>query len=85
FLVDIHTLGTKAFDHATPDGTTLRSTLESPSIPKVLFDVRNDSAALFHQYHVELAGVHNLQVMELGTRSHPGKFLTGLGKCISWD
>ncbi|GKZ40080.1 hypothetical protein AbraIFM66950_002203, partial [Aspergillus brasiliensis] len=85
FLVDIHTLGAKAFDHAAHDGTTLRSMLELLSIPKVFFDVRNDSAALFHQYHVELAGVHDLQVMELGTRTHSGKFLTGLGKCISRD
>ncbi|RAH63501.1 hypothetical protein BO85DRAFT_495395 [Aspergillus piperis CBS 112811] len=85
YLVDIHTLGATAFNHATTTGTTLRSILESFMIPKVFFDVRNDSAAMFHQYQVELAGVHDLQVMEMGIRPHPGKYLAGLRKCISRD
>ncbi|OJI83214.1 hypothetical protein ASPTUDRAFT_123314, partial [Aspergillus tubingensis CBS 134.48] len=59
--------------------------LESFMIPKVFFDVRNDSAAMFHQYQVELAGVHDLKVMEVGIRAHPGKYLAGLGQCISRD
>ena len=40
---------------------------------------------MFHQYQVELAGVHDLQVMEVGTRAHPGRYLSGPKKCISRD
>ncbi|RDK41191.1 hypothetical protein M752DRAFT_267480 [Aspergillus phoenicis ATCC 13157] len=58
---------------------------ESDGIPKVFFDVRNDSAAMFHQYQVELAGIYDLEVMEVGTRARPGKYLAGLAKCISRD
>ncbi|RDH36377.1 hypothetical protein BDQ94DRAFT_157840 [Aspergillus welwitschiae] len=54
-------------------------------IPKVFFDVRNDSVAMFHQYQVKLAGIYDLQVMEVGTRARPGKYLAGLAKCISRD
>ncbi|RDH26307.1 exonuclease [Aspergillus welwitschiae] len=74
FLVDILSLKDKAFSHSTSDGSTLRSILESPSISKVFFDVRNDSDALFSQYGIELAGVQDLQLMELATR-----------KCIEHD
>ncbi|PYH29290.1 uncharacterized protein BO87DRAFT_401472 [Aspergillus neoniger CBS 115656] len=84
-LIDVHTLGATAFNHATNTGTTLRSILELFMMPKVFFDVPNDSAAMFHQHQAELAGVHDLQVMEVGTRAHPGKYLAGLGKCISRD
>ncbi|RAK83046.1 hypothetical protein BO79DRAFT_233655 [Aspergillus costaricaensis CBS 115574] len=84
YLLDIRTLGATAFNHATNTGTTLRSILESFMISKVFFDVQNDSATMFHQYHVELAGVHDLQVMEVGTRAHPGKYLAGSGKA-SWS
>ncbi|KAI2896356.1 hypothetical protein CBS63078_5647 [Aspergillus niger] len=85
FLADIHILGATAFNQATSAGTTLRSILESAMIPKVFFDFRNDSAAMFHQYQVELAGIYDLQVMKVGTRARPGKYLAGLAKCISRD
>ncbi|GLA08253.1 hypothetical protein AnigIFM60653_009782 [Aspergillus niger] len=70
----------EAFDYATTTGKTLRSILESDGIPKVFFDVRNDSAAMFHQYQVELAGIYDLQVMEVGTRARPGKYLASPAK-----
>ncbi|KAJ6105326.1 hypothetical protein N7523_010136 [Penicillium sp. IBT 18751x] len=85
FLVDIHTLRDKAFSHSTPDGTTLRSILESPSIPKVFFDVRNDSDALFSHHRIELSGMQDLQLMELATRKSSRRFVNGLGKCIEYD
>lgn len=40
---------------------------------------------MFHQYQVELAGIYDLEVMEVGTRARPGKYLAGLAKCISRD
>lgn len=85
YLVDIYTLKDKAFSHSASDGLTLRSILESPSIPKVFFDVRNDSDALFGHYGINLAGVQDLQLMELATRTFSKRLVNGLGKCIEHD
>lgn len=67
------------------NGQTLMGILESPHIPKVFFDVRNDSDALFHHFNVKLAGVINLQLMELATRYYSRKYVSGLAKCIDRD
>ncbi|TVY13036.1 hypothetical protein LARI1_G009337 [Lachnellula arida] len=85
YLIDIHTLGTKAFDTTSELDHTLRSVLQSESIPKVFFDVRNDSDALFSQFKISLAGITDLQVMEYGTRSFRRQFVSGLSKCIDRD
>ena len=45
YLVDIHTLRNKAFSTPGTNGCTLKDILESDVIPKVFFDVRNDSDA----------------------------------------
>ncbi|KAJ5995438.1 hypothetical protein N7481_002415 [Penicillium waksmanii] len=85
YLLDIHSLQEKA--SSTPDsrGTTLKKVLESNEFKKVFFDVRNDSDALFAHYGIHLAGIQDLQLMELVTRSYSKKFVTGLGKCIEKD
>ncbi|KAJ6190332.1 hypothetical protein N7519_000353 [Penicillium mononematosum] len=85
FLIDIYGLKDKAFSYPAPSGTTLRAILESPSIPKVFFDVRNDSDALFSHYQIELSGVQDLQLMELATRRFSKRRVNGLGKCIEND
>ncbi|KAG4427040.1 hypothetical protein IFR05_017477, partial [Cadophora sp. M221] len=85
YLIDIHTLGSKAFDTTGELDHTLRSVLQSESIPKVFFDVRNDSDALFSHFKISLAGVIDLQVMEYGTRSFQKGFVNGLSKCIERD
>ncbi|KAJ5865190.1 uncharacterized protein N7529_007106 [Penicillium soppii] len=85
FLIDIYVLKDKAFSHPGLNGTTLRAILESPSIPKVFFDVRNDSDALFSHYQIELKGVQDLQLMELATRKISKRYVNGLGKCIEND
>jgi len=41
----------------SPKGTIAEVILESPDIPKVFFDVRNDSDALYSHFDVSLAGV----------------------------
>ncbi|KAI0582679.1 3-5 exonuclease domain [Pyrenophora tritici-repentis] len=65
---------------------TLKTILESPTIPKVFFDVRNDSDALFTHYKVALSCIHDLQVMELATRpmttGNSRQFLCSLSTCI---
>jgi exonuclease 3'-5' domain-containing protein 1 len=86
YLFDIHVLGDLAF--STPGGSeslTLRDIFESPTIPKAFFDLRNDSDALFSHFQVSLAGIHDIQLMELATRSGRRKFLHGLSKCIEKD
>lgn len=85
FLIDIHTLGSAAFSTEGKQGHTLRSVLQSDLIPKVFFDVRNDSDALFSHYDISLAGVVDLQLMEYATRTFRRKFVNGLSKCIERD
>lgn len=86
YLVDVYKLGKAAFSNPEPgEHTSLRAILESPSIKKVLFDVRNDSDALFSHYNIRLDGIQDLQLMELATRSGPKKYVAGLAKCIERD
>lgn len=48
YLIDIHTLKENAFAKAASNGQTLKKLLETESVPKVFFDVRNDSDALYN-------------------------------------
>ncbi|KAI5857363.1 ribonuclease H-like domain-containing protein [Durotheca rogersii] len=83
FLIDITTLGMDAFTTPGQSGSTLKAVLESKYIPKVIFDVRSDSDALYALYNIKLAGVDDLQLMELGSRSKNRTTVNGLSKCIS--
>jgi exonuclease 3'-5' domain-containing protein 1 len=85
YLIDIHILGGKAFSTAGASGQTLKGILESGSIPKVFFDVRNDSDALFSHFDINLAGVRDIQLMELATRTYNRRLVKGLAKCIERD
>ncbi|KAK4690478.1 exonuclease 3'-5' domain-containing protein 1, partial [Lecanoromycetidae sp. Uapishka_2] len=87
YLIDIHVLGDTAFVTAGTDGNTLRGVLESPSIPKACFDVRNDSDALYHHFGISLQGIHDIQLMENASRGHQSsrRLLNGLIKCIEAD
>jgi exonuclease 3'-5' domain-containing protein 1 len=84
FVVDIHVLKSAAFTTCASDSTlTLKGILESDEIPKVIFDVRNDSDNLFAEYGICLGGVRDLQLMEYFSRPRePGFTLLGLAKCI---
>jgi exonuclease 3'-5' domain-containing protein 1 len=85
YLVDIHTLGHTAFSTRGSNGSTLKELLESESIPKVFFDVRNDSDALYSHFQIKLAGIQDLQLMELATRTFSKAHVNGLGRCIERD
>jgi exonuclease 3'-5' domain-containing protein 1 len=85
YLIDVHRLEAKAFDHSTADGTSLQTVLESPNIFKVFFDIRNDSDALHAHFGVNVAGIIDLQVIEYATRNPRGKYVNGLAKCIEKD
>jgi exonuclease 3'-5' domain-containing protein 1 len=84
-LIDIYTLGKEAFDTSGPGAQTLRGILESRDYPKVFFDVRNDSDAMYSHYQISLGGVIDLQLLEFASRSQKGRFIKGLAKCISED
>ncbi len=88
YLVDIYQLGNSAFYTTNGEGHCLKSILESSDIPKVFFDVRNDSDALFHLHGISLDGVIDLQVMELVTRdkcSEPAYDVFDLARCVERD
>lgn len=85
FLLDIHILGDKAFTTPGADGQSMKDILESDAIPKAFFDVRNDSDALFHHFGIRLAGIQDIQLMELATRTFSKRCVHGLSKCIEQD
>ncbi|KAF3074472.1 hypothetical protein CFAM422_003837 [Trichoderma lentiforme] len=85
YLIDVQSLGDKCF--STPGETrwTLKAILESPYIPKVFFDVRSDSDALFVIFGITLNGVVDLQLMEFAIRPHQGKKrVMGLERCVRY-
>ena len=85
YLIDVHILRANTFATPGKSGKTLRDILESASIPKVFFDVRNDSDALYAHYNIALQGVQDVQLMENASRPGPvsGKRLvSGLARCI---
>ncbi|XP_013401995.1 piRNA biogenesis protein EXD1-like [Lingula anatina] len=59
FLFDILELGKRVFDRG------LREILEDPTREKLMFDCREDSDILWHQYHVKLDGVLDLQLLQI--------------------
>jgi exonuclease 3'-5' domain-containing protein 1 len=83
YLVDVHILGAQAFNTSGVKQKTLKDILRDEKIPKVFFDVRNDSDALFAHFGVALQGVEDVQLMESATRRTTAsrKFLSGLAKC----
>ncbi|EHK41511.1 hypothetical protein TRIATDRAFT_28531 [Trichoderma atroviride IMI 206040] len=85
YLVDVLVLGDESFSTCGESGLSFKNILESREIPKVFFDVRNDSDALHHHFQIKLAGILDLQLMELATRNTPRRFVSGLAKCIERD
>lgn len=85
FLVDVFLLKGAALCTSNRSGTNLRSIFESALVPKVFFDVRNDCDALFSHFQVSMSGVHDVQLLEVATRSNSRDRVSGLGKCIEKD
>ena len=84
YVIDVHVLGVQAFNTTGVKRKTLKDILQDEKIPKVFFDVRNDSDALFAHFGVELQVVEDVQLMESATRgtTESRKFLSGLAKCV---
>lgn len=85
YLIDVHTLQADTFTTANEKGTTLKGVLESSTVPKGFFDIRNDSDALFSLYGIKVAGIHDIQLMELARRNGSKRRVSGLAKCIEVD
>ena len=85
FLIDVFVLQGAAFNTPNKTGTTLRSILESALVPKVFFDVRNDADALYAHFNISLQGVHDIQLLEVATRSWAKDRVVGLRQCIRSD
>jgi exonuclease 3'-5' domain-containing protein 1 len=84
-LLDVHILGSLVFSTKSSTGTSLKHILESSEYPKVFFDLRNDSDALYAHFGVKLNCVIDVQLLEFGTPPRPGRFLKGLAKSIAED
>lgn len=82
-LVDVTTLGQQAFTVSGQDGRTLQGILESSSIIKIFFDIRNDSDALFSLHGIRVAGIEDLQLMELASRNFAKRHISGLPSASS--
>jgi exonuclease 3'-5' domain-containing protein 1 len=82
-LVGVHTLGKVAFSVASSNGAILKQILELVNIPKVFFDIRHDSDALYSLYGVSVEGIEDLQLMGLAARAGNDKrYVSSLSKCI---
>ncbi|KAI9041893.1 uncharacterized protein KD926_006439 [Aspergillus affinis] len=85
YMIDVLKLQEETFSHPSSTDSTLKDIFESPSIPKVFFDVRSDSDALYSHFGINLAGVQDVQLMELATRRFSKELVHGLQKCIERD
>ncbi|KAI1393007.1 uncharacterized protein F4822DRAFT_148160 [Hypoxylon trugodes] len=85
FLIDVLLLGARAFSTPSSLGYTFEDILESEMIPKIIFDVRNFSAALFNYFQIRIRGVLDLQLMEAATRHPKGANFNELSRCIELD
>ncbi|KAI1066686.1 hypothetical protein LB507_011631 [Fusarium sp. FIESC RH6] len=87
YIIDIRNLGSTAMASLRDSGGSLRPILESSTIPKVGFDIRGLSRALFCHLNMSLDGMYDLQLMELASRDDKDsrKFLSGLANCINTD
>ncbi|KAI7158022.1 hypothetical protein KC349_g5149 [Hortaea werneckii] len=85
FIIDIHTLGARAFDIPGPQDKTLKSVIESSEIEKYFFDVRNDADALCALFNIRLAHVIDVQLLELASRTGSKHVLCGLAACIEQE
>lgn len=84
-LIDVVTLGSRAFSTASKDGRTLRSLLEDQSVPKYIWDVRNDADALWSHYGVGIAGVLDMQLLENASRPGDRTYVHKLDKSVQND
>ncbi|CZT48367.1 uncharacterized protein RSE6_09051 [Rhynchosporium secalis] len=85
YLIDVHALGGAAFSTTNGGGVSLKTVLESATISKVVFDIRNVSHALFSLFQISVNSIKDLQLMELATRTGSRELVSSLAICIEKD
>ncbi|KAI6756086.1 hypothetical protein HG530_011822 [Fusarium avenaceum] len=85
YLIDVATRGQRCFTTPAKSGRTLKQVLENKNIIKVFFDVRADSEALYTHHGIVLQGIHDVQLMEVATRSYCRGYVSDLPFCIGKD
>jgi exonuclease 3'-5' domain-containing protein 1 len=85
YFIDIHRLGKTAFLTTNNNAISFKIILESLIIPKIIFDIRNDSDTLFNHYEISVDGIKDFQLIKLATRKSSKDFVAGLTKCIKKD
>jgi exonuclease 3'-5' domain-containing protein 1 len=60
YSLDIHRPCGTAFSITNSNAASLKTILESSTIPKVILDNHNDSDALFNQYRISVDGIKGL-------------------------
>ncbi|KAG2497669.1 hypothetical protein HYH03_004408 [Edaphochlamys debaryana] len=88
WLVDVEALGPRAFSTRSRlrADVSLRALLQDPAVPKYLYDVRSDAAAMAREYGVRLRGVVDLQLADVAIRQaegEAGSWVEGLLRCLS--
>jgi exonuclease 3'-5' domain-containing protein 1 len=86
-LFDVCALGNRTFDVAPAKGCSLKAILESASVRKLFWDVRNDNDALFNLHAISTANVVDLQLIHILYREQKERSLpanvSGLQKALS--
>lgn len=85
YLIDVNNLQKTAFTTVNSIGQSLKIILETESIQKRIFDLRNDSAALFAHYGIRLDAIVDIQLLELASRNNSRILVAGLSKCVESD
>lgn len=65
---------------------SLKALFESSAIPKAFFDIRKCSQLLFDLYRINMGGVRDVKLMELGCRPGPlddKRYLRTLADCVA--
>jgi len=85
-IIDVTTLKSRAFNTPSPTtNRTLRSIFADPAVSKRFWGVFNDASALRAQYRVALAGVTDVQLLEVAHRGGDWDRPLGLDTCIHRD
>ena len=90
YVIDICALGTAGTFHTTGNenyNVTFKDLLEDPAVPKLFWDCRMDSEALYHQHGIALTSVLDLQLLEVAKRPVGSDlfYLLGYAKAVARD
>lgn len=73
FIIDVLSLDDAAFKTGIPTDSSmnLRYVLENKGLKKLLWDCSSDAEALYHHFNIQLAGVVDVQLLDLATSPKP--------------